>query len=64
MHYRFGEEVEVVEVKGELVVEVLMVMEGKLIKVKVMEMKVMVVEVVREVELEMEEAVEGRQWWT
>lgn len=38
MHYRFGEEVEVVEVKGELVVEVLMVMEGKLIKVKVMEM--------------------------
>ena len=59
-----GEEVEVVEVKGELVVEVLMVMEGKLIKVKVMEMKVMVVEVVREVELEMEEAVEGRQWWT
>jgi len=49
-------------VKGKLVMEVLMVAEGELMKVKVMEMNVMVMEVVMKVEVEMEEAMEGKSW--
>ena len=51
-----------VEVKGKLVMEVWMVAEGELMKVKVMAMKVMVVEVVMMIEVEMEEAMEGKSW--
>lgn len=51
-----------VEVKGKLVMEVLMVAEGRLMKVKVMEMDVTLVELVMEVEVETEEATEGRSW--
>lgn len=50
------------EVKGKLVMEVLMVAEGRLMKVKVMEMDVTLVELVMEVEVETEEATEGRSW--
>ena len=50
------------EVKGKLVMEVWMVAEGELMKVKVMAMKVMVVEVVMMIEVEMEEAMEGKSW--
>ena len=48
--------------KGKLVMEVWMVAEGELMKVKVMAMKVMVVEVVMTIEVEMEEAMEGKSW--
>lgn len=48
--------------KGKLVMEVLMVAEGRLMKVKVMEMDVTLVELVMEVEMEMEGTMEGRSW--
>lgn len=48
--------------KGKLVMEVLMVAEGRLMKVKVMEMDVALVELVMEAEVQTEETTEGRSW--